>query len=58
MRKGQPNMRQAREEAEQVMFGALDELFEKTGIKPNDVGILVVDCSHFGTYGNTFFRIT
>lgn len=47
VRKGQPNMRQAREEAEQVMFGALDELFEKTGIKPKDVGILVVNCSLF-----------
>lgn len=47
VRKGQPSMRQAREEAEQVMFGALDELFEKTGIKPKDVGILVVNCSLF-----------
>uniref|UniRef100_A0A7I4EPP4 3-ketoacyl-CoA synthase n=1 Tax=Physcomitrium patens TaxID=3218 RepID=A0A7I4EPP4_PHYPA len=47
VRKGQPNMRQARDEAELVMFGALDELFEKTGIKPKDVGILVVNCSLF-----------
>lgn len=47
VRKGQPSLRQARDEAEQVMFGALDELFEKTGIKPKDVGILVVNCSLF-----------
>lgn len=47
VKKGQPNMRQAREEAEQVMFGALDELFEKTGVKPKDVGVLVVNCSLF-----------
>ena len=47
VRKGQPNMAQAREEAEQVMFGALDELFEKTGVKPKDVGVLVVNCSLF-----------
>lgn len=47
VQKGQPNMQQAREEAEQVMFGALDELFEKTGVKPKDVGVLVVNCSLF-----------
>ncbi|XP_024395139.1 3-ketoacyl-CoA synthase 4 [Physcomitrium patens] len=42
-----PSMKAAREEAEQVMFGCLDELFEKTSIKPKDVGILVVNCSLF-----------
>ncbi|CAN0884873.1 3-ketoacyl-CoA synthase 1 [Linum grandiflorum] len=35
-------MAEARAEAEAVMFGALDALFEKTGVKPNDVGILIV----------------
>lgn len=42
-----PNMARAREEAEQVMFGALDELFETTGVKPKDIEILVVNCSLF-----------
>eukprot|EP00250_Pteridium_aquilinum_P005595 c15667_g1_i2 orf=410-1990(+) len=43
----QPTMSAAREEAEQVMFGALDVLFEKTKVKPKDIGILVVNCSLF-----------
>lgn len=47
VRKGEPNLQQAREEAELVMFGTLDELFEKTGVKPKDVGVLVVNCSLF-----------
>lgn len=42
-----PCMKAARLEAEQVMFAALDELFEKTGVKPKDIGILVVNCSLF-----------
>ncbi|CAF2084270.1 unnamed protein product [Brassica napus] len=41
------SMAAAREEAEQVMFGALDSLFEKTNINPKDIGILVVNCSLF-----------
>ncbi|XP_047333946.1 3-ketoacyl-CoA synthase 4-like [Impatiens glandulifera] len=42
-----PSMAAAREEAEQVMFGALDNLFGNTSIKPKDIGILVVNCSLF-----------
>ncbi|XP_034677338.1 3-ketoacyl-CoA synthase 4 [Vitis riparia] len=42
-----PSMSAAREEAEQVMFGALDALFSDTCIKPKDIGILVVNCSLF-----------
>ncbi|XP_071736764.1 3-ketoacyl-CoA synthase 4-like [Rutidosis leptorrhynchoides] len=42
-----PSMAAAREEAEQVMFGALDKLFESTNINPKDIGILVVNCSLF-----------
>ncbi|KAK4477083.1 hypothetical protein RD792_016291 [Penstemon davidsonii] len=42
-----PSITAAREEAEQVMFGALDNLFSATGIKPKDIGILVVNCSLF-----------
>ncbi|XP_019058304.1 PREDICTED: 3-ketoacyl-CoA synthase 1-like [Tarenaya hassleriana] len=40
-------MSEARAEAEAVMFGALDALFDKTGVKPADVGILIVNCSLF-----------
>lgn len=42
-----PSMAAAREEAEQVMFGALDNLFDNTKVKPKDIGILVVNCSLF-----------
>ncbi|KAF2305929.1 hypothetical protein GH714_008931 [Hevea brasiliensis] len=42
-----PSMAAAREESEQVMFGALDNLFASTNIKPKDIGILVVNCSLF-----------
>lgn len=41
------NMKEARAEAEAVMFGALDSLFTKTGVKPDDIGILIVNCSLF-----------
>ncbi|KAG2691563.1 hypothetical protein I3760_08G014200 [Carya illinoinensis] len=42
-----PSMAEARKEAEAVMFGALDQLFDKTCLKPKDVGILIVNCSLF-----------
>lgn len=42
-----PSMAEARKEAEMVMFGAIDELLAKTGVKPKDIGILVVNCSLF-----------
>ncbi|KAJ1410989.1 Thiolase-like [Sesbania bispinosa] len=42
-----PSMTEAKKEAEAVMFGAVDELFEKTRVKPKDIGILVVNCSLF-----------
>ena len=42
-----PCMAEARKEAEQVMFGAIDQLLEKTGVKAKDIGILVVNCSLF-----------
>ncbi|MCO5582747.1 hypothetical protein L7F22_036646 [Adiantum nelumboides] len=41
------NMKEGRAEAELVMFSVLDELFEKTKVRPKDVGILVVNCSLF-----------
>ncbi|GFP85344.1 3-ketoacyl-coa synthase 6 [Phtheirospermum japonicum] len=42
-----PNMALAREEAELVIFSCMDALFQKTGLKPKDVDILVVNCSLF-----------
>lgn len=42
-----PCMDEARKEAEAVMFGAIDELLAKTGVKAKDIGILVVNCSLF-----------
>ncbi|WZZ12782.1 hypothetical protein YC2023_105871 [Brassica napus] len=37
----------AREEAEQVMFGCLDKLFQNTKVNPRDISVLVVNCSLF-----------
>ncbi|XP_047334336.1 3-ketoacyl-CoA synthase 11-like [Impatiens glandulifera] len=42
-----PSMAEARKEAEEVMFGAIDELLEKTKVKAKDIGILIVNCSLF-----------
>ncbi|GJP38331.1 hypothetical protein CLOM_g22784 [Closterium sp. NIES-68] len=42
-----PSISNARVEAEMVIFGALDELFAKTGVHPKDVSILVVNCTIF-----------
>lgn len=42
-----PCMANARLEAEEVMFGALDDLLQRTKIKPKDIDILVVNCSLF-----------
>ncbi|KAE9587566.1 putative oxidoreductase, Very-long-chain 3-oxoacyl-CoA synthase [Lupinus albus] len=42
-----PSMKEARKEAEIVMFSAIDELFSKTCAKPKDIGILIVNCSLF-----------
>ncbi|CAN1126954.1 3-ketoacyl-CoA synthase 4 [Linum perenne] len=40
-------MAAAREEAEQVMFGALDNLFANSNVNPKNIGILIVNCSLF-----------
>ncbi|KAI4982458.1 hypothetical protein ZWY2020_022950 [Hordeum vulgare] len=37
----------AREEAELVVFSAIDELFSKTKVRPHTIDILVVNCSGF-----------
>jgi 3-ketoacyl-CoA synthase len=42
-----PCMEDARKEAEMVMFGAIDELMAKTGVKAKDIGVLIVNCSLF-----------
>ncbi|KAH7444073.1 hypothetical protein KP509_02G063100 [Ceratopteris richardii] len=42
-----PSMAAAREEAEEVMFSALEILFENTRLRPKDIGILIVNCSLF-----------
>ncbi|XP_027357063.1 3-ketoacyl-CoA synthase 11-like [Abrus precatorius] len=42
-----PSMAEARKEAEAVMIGAVEELFQKTRVKPKDIGFLIVNCSLF-----------
>ncbi|KAJ7294684.1 hypothetical protein O6H91_12G081500 [Diphasiastrum complanatum] len=42
-----PCLAESRKETSMMMFGALDELFEKTGVKPKDIGTLVVNSSVF-----------
>ncbi|XP_010523834.1 PREDICTED: 3-ketoacyl-CoA synthase 13 [Tarenaya hassleriana] len=42
-----PSMAEARYEAESVVFGAINSLFRKTGVKPEDIGIFIVNCSLF-----------
>ncbi|KAL5852844.1 hypothetical protein ACOSQ3_007962 [Xanthoceras sorbifolium] len=41
------SMADARKETEAVIVGAIDELLAKTGVKPRDIGILVVNSSLF-----------
>lgn len=42
-----PCMEEARKEAEQSMFGAVDEVLAKTGVESKEIGILVVNCTIF-----------
>ncbi|MQL97907.1 hypothetical protein Taro_030604 [Colocasia esculenta] len=42
-----PCMAEAREEATEAMFGAVDVLFAKTGVRAADIGVIVVNCSLF-----------
>ncbi|KAK8925649.1 3-ketoacyl-CoA synthase 6 [Platanthera zijinensis] len=42
-----PNMEASRSEAHFVIFSAVDNLLAATGLKPNDIDILVVNCSLF-----------
>ena len=40
-----PTMKALREEAEMVIFSAMDSLFQKSGLNPRDINVLVVNCS-------------
>ncbi|KAK1311535.1 3-ketoacyl-CoA synthase 19 [Acorus calamus] len=42
-----PCMAEARKEAEAVMFGAVDEVMRKSGVRAKDIGVVVVNCSLF-----------
>ncbi|KAI4339449.1 hypothetical protein MLD38_024393 [Melastoma candidum] len=42
-----PTMEAARDEAELVIFSVMDSLFMKTGLRPKDIDILIVNCSLF-----------
>ncbi|KAL9998151.1 putative very-long-chain 3-oxoacyl-CoA synthase [Helianthus debilis subsp. tardiflorus] len=42
-----PNMVDARDESELVIFSAMDSLFQNTGISPKDIDILIINCSLF-----------
>ncbi|KAI3890424.1 hypothetical protein MKW92_041854 [Papaver armeniacum] len=42
-----PTMEASRAEAELVIFSSIDALLKKTGIKPKDIDILIVNCSMF-----------
>jgi 3-ketoacyl-CoA synthase len=42
-----PSMEASRAEAQLVVFSAIDDLLRRTGTKPKDVDILVVNCSLF-----------
>ncbi|XP_077253736.1 3-ketoacyl-CoA synthase 6-like [Tasmannia lanceolata] len=42
-----PTMEASREEAQLVIFSAIDSVLAKTGIKPKDINILVVNCGAF-----------
>ncbi|OVA09870.1 FAE1/Type III polyketide synthase-like protein [Macleaya cordata] len=42
-----PCMAKARTEIETVLFGAIDQVLKKTGIKTSDIGILIVNSSLF-----------
>ncbi|XP_019179489.1 PREDICTED: 3-ketoacyl-CoA synthase 11-like isoform X2 [Ipomoea nil] len=52
-----PCMAEAWKEAEMVMFGAIDELLDKTCVEPKDIGILVVNCSLFNPTPSLSARI-
>jgi len=42
-----PNMENSRKEAEVVLFGCVEDILKKTGLRPKDIDILIVNCSLF-----------
>lgn len=44
-----PNLRDARQETEMVIFATVDSLFKQTGLDPENIDILIVNCSLFIT---------
>lgn len=46
---GKSTLKESREEAAAVMFGAIDDLLAATGVRPKDIGVLVVNCGIFNT---------
>ncbi|KAI3696222.1 hypothetical protein L1987_79233 [Smallanthus sonchifolius] len=42
-----PSLMGAREETEMVVFAAMDSLFAQTGLKPEDIDIVIFNCSLF-----------
>ncbi|KAI3793602.1 hypothetical protein L1987_36222 [Smallanthus sonchifolius] len=44
-----PSMKAARREVEMTVFGAVDTLLAKTGVRCEDIGILIVNCCIYNT---------
>ncbi|KAF5810628.1 putative FAE1/Type III polyketide synthase-like protein [Helianthus annuus] len=44
-----PSMKDARREVEMTVFGAVDMLLAKTGVRCEDIGILIVNCCIYNT---------
>ncbi|KAJ9547744.1 hypothetical protein OSB04_020287 [Centaurea solstitialis] len=44
-----PSIRDSRREVEMVVFGSVDMLLAKTGVRSEDIGILIVNCCLFNT---------
>jgi len=40
-------MKKARHEAKTVMVGAVEKVLRQTGVKPQDIDVVVVNCSLF-----------
>ncbi|KAL7588083.1 hypothetical protein Lser_V15G39089 [Lactuca serriola] len=44
-----PSMKDSRREAEMAIFGSIDMLLAKTGVRSDDIGILIVNCCIYNT---------
>ncbi|XP_021755134.1 3-ketoacyl-CoA synthase 5-like [Chenopodium quinoa] len=43
----EPSFSRTHDEAHLVIFSSIDELLKKTGVRPNNIGILITNCSIF-----------